>query len=149
GESPHRRYSPRADATAEPRASRRSGEIPEPTVTVGMGEAAVWIRASETMPPCPVGACAGGGFALGGRSRARDESAFMRRALRLAERGGGRVSPNPLVGALVVRGGRVIGEGWHKALGAPHAEAMALERAGARARGATLFVTLEPCAHVG
>ncbi|TMQ69722.1 MAG: bifunctional diaminohydroxyphosphoribosylaminopyrimidine deaminase/5-amino-6-(5-phosphoribosylamino)uracil reductase RibD [Candidatus Eisenbacteria bacterium] len=78
-----------------------------------------------------------------------DEVSFMRRALRVAERGRGRVSPNPMVGALVVKGGRVVGEGWHRALGAPHAEAMALEQAGSRARGATLYVTLEPCAHVG
>ncbi|MGH7731321.1 MAG: bifunctional diaminohydroxyphosphoribosylaminopyrimidine deaminase/5-amino-6-(5-phosphoribosylamino)uracil reductase RibD, partial [Candidatus Eiseniibacteriota bacterium] len=74
---------------------------------------------------------------------------FMRRALRLAERGRGRVNPNPMVGAVVVRGGRVLGEGWHRALGEPHAEAMALARAGSRARGATMYVTLEPCAHTG
>lgn len=73
----------------------------------------------------------------------------MRRALRLAERGRGRVNPNPLVGAVVVRGGRVVGQGWHRALGAPHAEAMALARAGAAARQATMYVTLEPCAHQG
>jgi len=74
---------------------------------------------------------------------------FMRRALRLAERGRGRVNPNPMVGAVIVRGGRVVGEGWHCLIGKPHAEAMALEQAGARARGATAYVTLEPCAHVG
>jgi diaminohydroxyphosphoribosylaminopyrimidine deaminase/5-amino-6-(5-phosphoribosylamino)uracil reductase len=74
---------------------------------------------------------------------------FMRKALGLAERGRGRTSPNPAVGAVVVRGGKVIGEGWHRALGEDHAEVMALERAGRRARGATLYVTLEPCAHVG
>ena len=73
----------------------------------------------------------------------------MARALRLAERGRGRVNPNPVVGALVVRAGRVVGEGWHRALGEPHAEAMALGRAGTLARGATLYVTLEPCAHEG
>ncbi len=73
----------------------------------------------------------------------------MRRALRLAERGRGRVNPNPVVGAVVVRAGRVVGQGWHRALGEPHAEAMALAQAGAHARGATLYVTLEPCAHVG
>jgi diaminohydroxyphosphoribosylaminopyrimidine deaminase/5-amino-6-(5-phosphoribosylamino)uracil reductase len=78
----------------------------------------------------------------------RDE-AYMRRALALAARGRGRVRPNPMVGAVVVHGGRVVGEGWHRALGEPHAEIMALERAGARARGATLYVTLEPCAHHG
>ena len=73
----------------------------------------------------------------------------MRRALRLAERGRGRVNPNPMVGAVVVRGGRVVGEGWHRAWGEPHAEAMALTRAGSLARGATMYVTLEPCAHTG
>jgi len=78
-----------------------------------------------------------------------DDRQHMLRALRLAERGRGRTAPNPAVGALVVRGGRVVGQGWHRALGAPHAEAEALARAGRRARGATLFVTLEPCAHHG
>jgi diaminohydroxyphosphoribosylaminopyrimidine deaminase/5-amino-6-(5-phosphoribosylamino)uracil reductase len=77
----------------------------------------------------------------------RDDVRHMRRALSLAERGRGRVSPNPIVGAVVVKDGRVVGEGWHRALGEPHAEAMALERAGERARGATMIVTLEPCAH--
>jgi diaminohydroxyphosphoribosylaminopyrimidine deaminase/5-amino-6-(5-phosphoribosylamino)uracil reductase len=77
------------------------------------------------------------------------ERRFMLRAIRLAERGRGRVSPNPVVGAVLVRGGRVVGEGWHRALGEAHAEVVALRRAGARARGATLYVTLEPCAHVG
>lgn len=73
----------------------------------------------------------------------------MRRALVLAERGRGRVSPNPIVGAVVVKAGRVVGEGWHRALGEAHAEVMALAKAGARARGATMVVTLEPCAHRG
>src|SRR5436309_11161627 len=74
---------------------------------------------------------------------------FMRRALRLAERGRGATRPNPIVGAVVVSGGRVVGEGWHRAAGLPHAEALALARAGARAGGGTLYVTLEPCAHHG
>src|SRR5262245_14518225 len=78
-----------------------------------------------------------------------DDAKHMRRALALAERGRGRTSPNPIVGAVVVKGGRVVGEGWHRALGEPHAEAMALARAGPRARGATMVVTLEPCAHRG
>ena len=73
----------------------------------------------------------------------------MLRALRLAERGRGCTSPNPVVGAVIVRGGRVVGEGWHHALGEPHAEQEALAQAGAQARGATMYVTLEPCAHSG
>lgn len=73
----------------------------------------------------------------------------MRRALELAARGRGLVSPNPLVGAVVVRDGGVVGEGWHEGPGRPHAEAVALEAAGDGARGATLYVTLEPCAHYG
>ncbi len=73
----------------------------------------------------------------------------MIRALELAWRGWGRVSPNPLVGAVVLREGAVVGEGWHAEFGAPHAEPQALAAAGERARGATLVVTLEPCAHHG
>ncbi len=69
----------------------------------------------------------------------------MRRALALAERGAGWTSPNPLVGALVVNENRVISEGWHEEFGGPHAESLALQRAGALARGADLYVTLEPC----
>lgn len=78
-----------------------------------------------------------------------DESRFMRRALALAERGRGATAPNPVVGAVLVRGGRIVGEGWHRALGRDHAEVEALREAGRRARGATLYVTLEPCAHHG
>jgi diaminohydroxyphosphoribosylaminopyrimidine deaminase/5-amino-6-(5-phosphoribosylamino)uracil reductase len=74
---------------------------------------------------------------------------WMRRALALAERGRYSTSPNPMVGAVLVRGGRVVGEGWHRRAGGPHAEIAALARAGARARGATLYVTLEPCSHEG
>lgn len=73
----------------------------------------------------------------------------MRRALELARRGWGRVAPNPLVGAVVVRNGKVVGEGWHVEHGAPHAEAAALEDAGEAARGSTVYVTLEPCTHQG
>jgi len=73
----------------------------------------------------------------------------MRRALELAARGWGRVSPNPLVGCVLVRDGRVVGEGWHEGPGTEHAEAMALRLAGDRAAGATAFVTLEPCDHHG
>jgi diaminohydroxyphosphoribosylaminopyrimidine deaminase/5-amino-6-(5-phosphoribosylamino)uracil reductase len=74
---------------------------------------------------------------------------MMRRALALATRGRERTRPNPNVGAVVVRDGRIVGEGWHRALGRDHAEIEALRRAGARARGATMYVTLEPCAHHG
>lgn len=74
---------------------------------------------------------------------------YMRRALRLAERGRGAVSPNPMVGAVVVRRGAVVGEGAHRRYGEGHAETEALGAAGEAARGATLYVTLEPCAHHG
>jgi diaminohydroxyphosphoribosylaminopyrimidine deaminase/5-amino-6-(5-phosphoribosylamino)uracil reductase len=77
------------------------------------------------------------------------DALWMDRALRLAEQGMGRTSPNPMVGAVLVREGRVVGEGAHLRAGGPHAEAAALEAAGAAARGATCYVTLEPCAHVG
>jgi diaminohydroxyphosphoribosylaminopyrimidine deaminase/5-amino-6-(5-phosphoribosylamino)uracil reductase len=73
----------------------------------------------------------------------------LQRALELAERGRGTTYPNPIVGAVVVRDGEVIGEGWHERKGGPHAEVVALDAAGRRARGATLYVTMEPCAHHG
>jgi len=77
------------------------------------------------------------------------DEAYMQRAVVLAKRGKGRTSPNPLVGALIVKQGRMIAEGFHRILGGPHAEIVALERAGHRAKGATLYVTLEPCCHAG
>lgn len=73
----------------------------------------------------------------------------MRRALRLARGGWGRVAPNPLVGAVVVQNGDVVGEGFHAEYGGAHAEVAALRAAGERAHGATLYVTLEPCSHHG
>jgi len=73
----------------------------------------------------------------------------MRRALELAARGTGETNPNPLVGCVVARGGRIVGEGFHRRAGGPHAEVVALRAAGARARGASLYVTLEPCSHHG
>ena len=73
----------------------------------------------------------------------------MRHALELAWRGWGRVSPNPLVGAVVLRGDETVAEGWHAEFGGPHAELAALHAAGEKARGATLVVSLEPCAHHG
>lgn len=82
------------------------------------------------------------------RQRALDEG-FMDRALVLAARGLGRTHPNPPVGAVVVRGRRVVGEGYHRRAGTSHAEVIALRRAGAQAARATLYVTLEPCVHVG
>jgi diaminohydroxyphosphoribosylaminopyrimidine deaminase/5-amino-6-(5-phosphoribosylamino)uracil reductase len=73
----------------------------------------------------------------------------LERALELAERGRRTTRPNPVVGAVVVRDGRVVGEGWHERKGGPHAEVVALAAAGQRAGGATLYVTMEPCAHHG
>lgn len=73
----------------------------------------------------------------------------MREALRLATNARGRTAPNPLVGAVIVKDGRIVGEGWHRKAGTPHAEVHALAMAGELARGATLYVTLEPCAHYG
>lgn len=74
---------------------------------------------------------------------------FMRQALALARRGWGQTAPNPMVGAVVVRDGAIVGEGYHARYGAEHAEPVALAAAGERARGATLYVTLEPCTHEG
>ena len=72
----------------------------------------------------------------------------MTQALRLAAKGLGKTSPNPMVGALVVRNGRIVGRGYHRGPGQPHAEILALTQAGRRANGATLYVTLEPCCHL-
>jgi diaminohydroxyphosphoribosylaminopyrimidine deaminase/5-amino-6-(5-phosphoribosylamino)uracil reductase len=74
---------------------------------------------------------------------------FMRRALALARRGMGWTDPNPMVGCVVVRDDQVVGEGYHRRVGGPHAEVVALDRAGEGARGATAYVTLEPCSHHG
>lgn len=78
-----------------------------------------------------------------------DDGRFMRRALTLARRAWGRTSPNPMVGAVAVRDGRIVGEGFHPQVGLPHAEIYALRAAGKNARGATLYVTLEPCSTAG
>jgi diaminohydroxyphosphoribosylaminopyrimidine deaminase/5-amino-6-(5-phosphoribosylamino)uracil reductase len=75
--------------------------------------------------------------------------ALLERAVKLARRGTGLVEPNPRVGALVLRHGEVVGEGWHREYGGPHAEVVALGQAGERARGADLFLTLEPCSTHG
>lgn len=78
-----------------------------------------------------------------------DHEKYMRMALELAAKGAGYVSPNPMVGAVVVKDGRVVGQGYHQALGGPHAEVNAIDDAGEQARGAALYVTLEPCNHYG
>lgn len=78
-----------------------------------------------------------------------NDARHMRRALGLAERGWGRVSPNPLVGAVVVRGDEIVGEGWHEGSGSQHAEVMALAAAGPLSRAATVVCTLEPCNRFG
>lgn len=78
-----------------------------------------------------------------------DDEKWMRRALRLAEAGRGGTSPNPMVGAVLVRGGKAIGEGYHAKIGEAHAEIIALRQAGERARGAVLYLNLEPCTHFG
>ncbi|MBP2626455.1 MAG: riboflavin biosynthesis protein RibD [Firmicutes bacterium] len=74
---------------------------------------------------------------------------YMRQALLIAQHAIGRTSPNPMVGAVIVRDGRVIGQGWHRQAGTPHAEINALAQAGDLAQGATMYVTLEPCSHYG
>ena len=74
---------------------------------------------------------------------------FMREALRIAKNAQGRVSPNPLVGAVIVKDGRIIAEGWHRKAGTPHAEIHALNMAGELAKNSTMYVTLEPCSHYG
>ena len=78
-----------------------------------------------------------------------DDRKYMKRALELARRGAGRVSPNPMVGAVLVNDGRVVGEGFHIFEKVKHAEAFALEEAGEWAHGATLYCSLEPCCHHG
>ena len=81
-----------------------------------------------------------------------DDEKFMSRALILAEKGEGRVSPNPLVGAVIVKDGKIIGEGWHNEFGGPHAEVNAIADAaskGASVKGSALYISLEPCSHSG
>ncbi|HSM75277.1 MAG TPA: bifunctional diaminohydroxyphosphoribosylaminopyrimidine deaminase/5-amino-6-(5-phosphoribosylamino)uracil reductase RibD, partial [Desulfobacterales bacterium] len=74
---------------------------------------------------------------------------FMQLALELAEKGRGYTAPNPMVGAVVVKDGQVVGQGYHQAPGGPHAEVNAIAAAGGAARGADLYVNLEPCNHTG
>ena len=79
---------------------------------------------------------------------AQSDRLYMKRALSLAGRGKGKTNPNPMVGAVIVNQGRVVGEAYHRQAGKPHAEILALHRAGPRARGGVLYVTLEPCCHL-
>ena len=74
---------------------------------------------------------------------------FMNKALELAKKAQGRTSPNPMVGAVVVKNGKIVGEGYHKKAGTPHAESVAIDAAGKDAQGADLYVNLEPCCHTG
>jgi len=78
-----------------------------------------------------------------------EDHRWMLRAIELAARGMDTTTPNPRVGCVVVRDGEMVGEGWHVRAGEPHAEVIALAHAGARARGATVYLTLEPCSHHG
>lgn len=86
---------------------------------------------------------------MSGASRRADDERYMRRALELAELGRGNARPNPMVGAVIVRDGEVVAEGFHARPGEHHAEVVALAAAGERARGAEMYVTLEPCSHYG
>ena len=86
---------------------------------------------------------------MAGTEQLSDDNRYMALALRLARRGLYSCHPNPRVGCVVVHSGEIVGEGWHRRTGEPHAEIHALDMAGERARGATLYVTLEPCCHSG
>ena len=79
----------------------------------------------------------------------KDDVKYMKKALKIAEKGEARAAPNPMVGAVVVKDGRILGEGYHKFYGGPHAEVYAIEEAGAEALGADIYITLEPCSHFG
>jgi len=86
---------------------------------------------------------------LAGEQGSRQEERYLRLACRLARKAAGRTSPNPMVGAVLVRGGKIVGSGYHQYAGGPHAEINALKQAGTKAKGATLYITLEPCSHQG
>ena len=86
---------------------------------------------------------------LSGPTETEQDTHYMRMAMRLALKGAGRTSPNPMVGAVLVKHGEVIATGYHKVAGEDHAEIVALKRAGDRAKGATLYINLEPCSHHG
>lgn len=84
---------------------------------------------------------------MGGFQLSAYNNIFMQKALELAAKGRGKTSPNPAVGAVIVKGNKIIAEGYHRKAGAPHAEIIALRQAGTKAKGATLYVNLEPCCH--
>ena len=86
---------------------------------------------------------------MSGASWSDSDKRYLRVACRLARRAAGRTSPNPIVGAVLVRGGRIVGTGFHRFAGGDHAEIVALKHAGPKARGATLYINLEPCSHQG
>jgi len=79
----------------------------------------------------------------------KEDAGYMKMALELAKKGIGRVNPNPLVGSVIVKDGKIIGEGYHKMFGEAHAEVHAIENAGEETENATIYVTLEPCSHYG
>jgi len=122
--------------------SRRSGGIPEPTVKSGWEK--VPPRTSLT-PRLDLGV-----FELLDEMRwTKLNTVMMRAAIEMANLGKGKTHPNPAVGAVIARGARVVAKGYHRRAGLPHAEIEALKSAGGRARGADLYVTLEPCNHYG
>ena len=81
--------------------------------------------------------------------RLTTDEQWMKEVLHLAEKGRGRTSPNPMVGAVIVKGGKVVGRGYHARAGDPHAEILALQQAGEKAKGGVLYINLEPCTHFG
>src|SRR3569833_1131625 len=112
------------------------------------------LRSVATKDPCAVEESHRSSSARRGPSRyalrmTQADSAYMRRALALASLGWGQTAPNPMVGAVGVAHDEIVGEGFHERYGGPHAEVMALQRAGVLARGAVVYVSLEPCAHYG
>ena len=129
----------------------RAGATPAPTVQSGWKKAKSRCRSSAFMPayaPKKFGAIFLPPMKMK-KTYSEKKTAFMRRSLALARRGLGWTSPNPMVGAVVVKAGRVIGKGYHRRAGEEHAEVAALKEAGKKARGAILFVNLEPCSHYG
>ena len=116
---------------------RGSGQVSSAQASSGQALSAQTPRAQVSSEQAPVGQVSS------------EDMSFLERAVELGRRGWGRVSPNPMVGCVVVQSGQVVGEGWHRELGGPHAEVHALAEAGPRARGATAYTSLEPCAHTG